>query len=67
MARNDTTKVFYNPAGSVRVDIGQHFMIGDRKGFATKLGRKYVEVLIYGGKRVKVDPIQNRPLDTHHH
>lgn len=62
-----TEHVFYNPTkGAVRVEIGQHFMVEDKKGYAVNLGRKFVAVKLYGGKTVKVDPLDCRPLDTCH-
>lgn len=61
-----TRKLYYSPAKAVNVEIGQHFEVDGRKGHATLLGRKYVTVLLYGGPRVKVDPLINPPLDTHH-
>ena len=59
-------KTFSTKHGAVHVEIGRHFMIEGRKGHAVNLGRKYVEVLIYGGPRVKIDPTVNRPLATSH-
>lgn len=62
-----TERLYYHPVnGAARVVIGQHFMVNGRKGHAVNLGTKYVEVAIYAGPRVKVDPLTNRPLDTHH-
>lgn len=62
-----TEKTFHRDGRIAHVSIGQHFEVpGKGKGHAVSLGRKYVEVLIYGGKRVKICPLEVSPLDTHH-
>ena len=67
-----TERLYYSPTKSVRVEIGQHFVVDGFKGHAVNLGTKYVEVLMYPGQgvkkaRVKVNPLVNNPLTTCHH
>lgn len=57
-----TAKTFYDAfstTGTVArtVEIGDIVEIDGRRGHVVALGRKYVTVLIYGGKRIKVSPL----------
>jgi hypothetical protein len=49
--------IFGSTNRTKRVEISDIAEIGGKRGHVTKIGRKYVEVLIYGGKRLKVDPL----------
>jgi hypothetical protein len=44
-----TEASYFTAEGCAHVEIGQHFDVpGKGRGYATKLGRRWVEVLIYG-------------------
>ena len=63
-----TARIFYNAFSTGRiaraVELGDIVEIDGRRGYVASIGRKYVNVRVYGGKLTKIDPLAVGPVWT---
>ena len=63
-----TARTFYNAFSSGvcarAVELGDIVEINGRRGYVASIGRKYVNVRIYGGKLTQIDPLAIGPVWT---